>query len=159
MRLPKPSEKARTRMPKALATMKCPDSCTKITTPSRKRKASGVVRKPNIVAPSLSRRDERRDDALGLAAAPAVPFERFVEVGDGSRPVRVEHAARDLDDGRKGDPPGEEGVHRDLVGGVPSCRRAFAGGERLACQSDGGEALAVERQELEGAEGRRIEAR
>src|SRR5512133_2199481 len=152
----KKSEKRSTRMPVALAAAKCPNSC-RMMSRAKPRKASS-----QLIAGTWSRGRRSRwtsDGALVSAqgdqlrrhrARLAVGLVQRLEGADGAAGQALERGLDDRRDAEEVQSAVEEGVDRDLVGGVEHAGRGAARGGGLARQAQAWEGLGVD-----GLEGQR----
>src|SRR5512133_163590 len=152
----KKSEKRSTRIPVALAAAKCPNSC-RMMSAAKPRKASTQLiastrcrgrqsRWTSDCALSSAHRDQLRRQRARLAVG---LVERF-EGADGTAGQALERRLDDRGDAEEVQPAVEEGVDRDLVGGVEHAGRGAARGGGLARQAQAREGLGVD-----GLEGQR----
>src|SRR5215813_3094966 len=139
-------------MPNRRAVKKCPHSCSS-TRMHRTRRSANRLERTVIARISPRNGGETLSGRGGGRARRAIGVE---DVLDGSRGRTRMPAQGLLDDGRdveERQPPLEEALHGDLVGGVEDGGRGPAGGERLVAQIETGERLPVGTLELEPSRG------
>src|SRR5258708_25909603 len=99
----------KTRIPKAFAVMKCPNSWTKMMTPSTTMKAPTVCRKPmsclNLGLGEDARGSAAAQDQTASLTSPGIRFEHVVEVAERRRLVVVHDLGNRLRDGHEGNAP------------------------------------------------------
>src|SRR5262245_17275190 len=126
---PKPMEKRSTPTPESRATQKWPSSWMRMSTPSTTTKGTMVV---STSRPRAAGRGQLGGEAPGHRGARGrVHGHAGLDVGERLGRHRVEGLRDQLGDLHEADLAGEEGGHRDLVGGIEHHRRAVAGGQRL----------------------------
>src|SRR4051812_36304079 len=130
----KKSEKRSTRIPVALAAAKCPNSC-RMMSAAKPRKASSQLIASTWFRGRRSRWTSdgalvsaHRDQLRRHLARLAVGLVQRLEGAHGTAGQALERRLDDRRDAQEVQPAVEEGVDRDLVGGVEHARRGAARG-------------------------------